>query len=346
MRQAVIFAAVLVAAAPAGAHVGAVVSNAQFTSPAGPATTTSDGGVVLGDPQYAFPTADQSFTISWSDGDNDPTGRFFFWYWDHEPTFGVLPDDIEANAKIITEVGQPVGQQVAIFAGCTCADDQGVTCADLSGGAMRDCRNSFQWDTSQIAAGAYWIIAVNSDPPFHVYSVAPAPVVVSHGGTPPPPAALVLRPDGFGSWDQSYRIQWLAKGTPPLRFDVAYGDEMNALAAPTPIGTNVTPIVNADGTYALDWDISGLMSLGNYFVRVTVTDGNGKTAFTDSKFGLSVFHPGAQQPDMAMSLDGGGVGDPPKKGCDVGAGAGASTVPFALVVLALLAAARLSRKQG
>ena len=44
---------------------------------------------------------------------------------------------------------------------------------------------------------------------------ANAPIRVAHGGTPLP-AALIVRPDGYGAWDTSYHLQWLADGKAPL----------------------------------------------------------------------------------------------------------------------------------
>jgi MYXO-CTERM domain-containing protein len=329
----------------AAAHVGGVVANANFTSPANPPTTPVDGGVVL-QSGYTFPVADQSFTITWSDGDIDPTGRFFFYYWDRMPTFGVLPTDIEMKATPIQEIGNPL-VPVAVYAGCMCQDDAGVVCADFSGGLMRDCRNSFNWDTSGVADGVYWIVAVNSDPPFHVYAVANAPVIVSHGAAAKKPAALVLIPDGFGSWDKQYRVQWVGQGVGPLKFDLAYGDETSPFDPVTTIANDVTPIMNPDGTYSYDWDISGLASLGTFFLRVTIHDGNGASTFTDSRYGLSVFHPGdstdlAGPPGADLSTM-----MPPKSGCscELGAGTTAAAVPLGLIVLTMLVAARLVRRR-
>jgi hypothetical protein len=231
---------------------------------------------------------------------------------------------------------------VAVYAGCMCQDDAGVTCADFSGGLMRDCRNTFVWDTSAISPGTYWLVAVNSDPPYHVYAVANAPVVISHGG-PKPPAALVLVPDGFGSWDKSYRVQWIGQGTGPLHFDLEYGDEMMPFDPVTPLATDVTPILNPDGTYGYDWDISGLMSTGAYFLRVHVRDANGVSSFTDSHYGVSVFHPGD---DLAMPPADMGMKPMPKGcACELGPGTAATAVPLALILLTIVIAARLTRRR-
>ena len=329
------------AAAIAHAHVGAQVSNAAFTSPAGPTVMPGDNSVTVA-PGFAVATADASFHLEWMDGDTDPTGRFFFYYLDHEPSFQVLPSDLENIATPIKGLAGDGGVitdvPVAVWAGCTCVSDGGIMCPDAG---VRYCPNDFTWDTSGVAEGVYWVVAINNDPPYHVYSVGPGPVRVAHAAASPPPAAIVLRPDGFGSADDTYRVQWLAQGKEPLTFDLAYGlDEQGAVLGPvTSLGNNVTPIKNADGTYSWDWDVHGLDSLKVYFLRVTVHDADGKQSYTDSRLGLSIYHPG---PDMTTAPTDGGVPVDmavtpmkQKSGCEMSAAQTAA--PFVpLVLLALI----------
>ncbi len=352
MRYAAIVVAALLAA-PAHAHNGVNVSNAVFTNPVPPTVTPSDMGVEL--TPFTFQTADQSMTVMWQDGDNDPTGRFFFYYLDHAPTFQVLPADIETMASPVkaTAADTVAGMNtpVAMWTGCTCSNDAGVVCPDA--GAVRDCRNQFDWDTSQIAAGTYWLIAVNDDPPYHVYSIGLAPVRIAHGGASLPPAAMILRPDGFGSFDKSYRVQWYTAGKAPLKIDLAFGlDEEGSVFGPvTSLAKNLTPIMNSDGTQGYDWDVSGLETLKVYFLRVTVTDADGITSYTDSRFGLSVFHPGVDggvfTTDGGSSRDGGNIVIPQPKSCscDLGSRSGASTmIPFALLILTFFVVSRSRRR--
>jgi MYXO-CTERM domain-containing protein len=356
MRYAVLLAAALVAI-PARAHVGVNVSNARFSNPPPPNITPADLGDVIA--PYTFPTADQTYTVSWDDGDIDPTGRFFFYYMDHDPTFQVLPSDIESMAGLATPIKATsldpaaVMTPVAMWAGCTCADDAGVVCPDAG---VRDCRNQFEWDTSAIPSGSYWVVAVNNDPPYHVYSVSMAPVRIAHGGAQLPPAAMIVLPDGLGAYDKSYRVQWLAVGKTPLKIDLAYGlDEQGSVFGPvTSLAKNVMSPLNPDGSQVYDWDVSGLESLKVYFLRVTVTDADGTSSYTDSRFGLSIYHPPLDAGvDAAVPGDGGrsdgGVTNPPPKGCscDLGATGGAATlVPLGLLLLTLFAAYRISRRRS
>ncbi len=316
-------------AARAAAHSGGQPVNAQFTSPLAPTTTPSAGGVMLA--PVTIPQADGTFDVTWADGDMDPTGLFTFYYLDHEPTFGVSADDIEQIATPIKEVGK--AGLVQIYAGCNCDADAGagIVCADLG---ARDCRNSFTWDTSAVPAGTYWVIALNDDPPFKLYNPSGVPVRIAHGGASLPPAVIALRPDGFGSYDKSYRVQWYATGKAPLKIDLSHGTrEPGAVLGPTTsIAKNVTAIMNPDGTQSYDWDVSKLTSLKVYFLRVTVTDADGVSAYTDSRYGLSVYHPG-QMPDL--SVPGGGPADmgesPPPPGCSCNVGHAGLSPLFALL---------------
>jgi MYXO-CTERM domain-containing protein len=351
MRYA-IAAIALLSSLPARAHLGAVLAHARFDAPATPMVTPIDLGVAF-DPSYVWATADQSFTISWQDGDNDPTGNFYFYYMDHDPTFQILPTDIPGLAHpVLAAAGDPaVGESpVTMWAGCSCNGDMGVICPDAGDrSAMMTCRNSFAWDTSSVPAGSWWLVAVNNDDPYHIYNVAGGPVRVQHGGGTLPPAVIVLRPDGYNSFDKSYRVQWAAVGTPPLKFDLAYGpDELadgGVYQPPIPLVSNVQAIMNSDGTFSWDWDVSQLGNLGIYYLRVTVTDGNGVTAFTDSRFGLSVYHPNA---DGGSSGDDSGVVPlpPPKKsGCSCNLG-GDAAGPLVIVPLALLSLVLIARRRA
>src|SRR5262245_59032695 len=131
---------VLLLSGVAHAHTGGTAVNATFTQPAAPTLGPGDLSFMVA--PYTFATADTTFTVSWDDGDTDPTGHFTFYYLDHQPTFGVTPADVESIATPIREVGKPT-ELVQIWASCTCMDVGGVMCPDL--GAPRDCRSSFVW---------------------------------------------------------------------------------------------------------------------------------------------------------------------------------------------------------
>lgn len=310
-KSALVVCAALAAvpSSPAQAHVGAAVAVAKFKTPADPGVTHANPDDTVAAP-FAWTTADASYTVTWDDGDNDPTGRFTFYYMDHQPTFQVSADDVETGG-IATKIDDPINTSGGFFASCYCDGDQGVTCPMVVRDPAGNCANQVTWNTSAIAPGTYWIVAVNNDPPFHVYYPSSAPIRVSHGGTPLP-AALIVRPDGFDQWDTTYHLQWLADGKPPLSFALAYGleDTGTALMPQAPIASGLMPAPAADGSFSYDWDVSQLQDHRAYWVRLTVTDGDGKSTYTDSHFAVTIFHP-APTPDMAMA--------PKKKsGCEIG----------------------------
>ena len=203
------------------AHVGSVVSLARFVNPP-PLLTSPDGGVT----SAAIQIADGSFDVTWNDGDMDPTGRYFFYYLDRQPPSGASTADV---VKLATPI--PEGS-AGIWTACDCIDGNGVSCPDAG---VRDCRDDFVWDTHALAAGSYWIIAVDNDPPYYLYSVAESPLRVAHAGTPPP-AALFITPNGIGAADASYKLSWVAAGDAPLQFDLAWGAKRGAASRRSTVG--------------------------------------------------------------------------------------------------------------
>ncbi len=337
-------AAALSLAGRAEAHIGAVVAVAKFTAPADPGITHADPNDTIDPTPFAWTTADQSFVITWTDGDMDPTGRFTFYYMDHQPTFQVDVSNIDPMPTIATIIDDQVNTTGGYWTSCFCSADQGVTCPVVTRDPAGNCANQITWDTSAIAPGTYWIVAVNNDPPFHVYYPSNAPIRVSHGATPLP-AALIVRPDGFGAWDTSYHLQWLADGKPPLTFGLQFGleDTGTSLMPQTPIASALSLTPNSDGTYGYDWDVSQLDTNKAYWVRLTVTDGDGNSTYTDSHYATTIFHQGSGMMPLDMAMV-----EPPKQkhGCEIGSGASTSrgSLSLALVAGALAIALYVARR--
>jgi hypothetical protein len=336
-KSALVVCAALAAASsrPAQAHVGAAVAVAKFSAPPDPGVMHFNPNDTIAPTPFVWTTADTSYTVKWDDQDNDPTGRFTFYYIDHQPTFQVSADDVETGG-IATKIDDAVNNTGGYFASCYCEGDQGVTCPNIVRDPAGNCANQVVWNTTNIAPGTYWIIAVNNDPPFHVYYPSNAPIRVEHGGGTPLPAALIVRPDGFEAWDTTYHLQWIADGKAPLTFALAYGleDTGTALMPQTPIASGLMPAPNADGSFGYDWDVSQLLNNHGYWVRLTVTDADGNSTYTDSHFAVTIFHSGVTPtPDMAMA--------PKKKsGCEIGPDEGPSRgMTSMLAVLAALAIA-------
>jgi hypothetical protein len=344
VRFASFCAALCLAAAPAHAHLGGTVATAVFESPPPLPATEVDLGFAVA--PFSAPVADTEYLIKWSDGDNDPTGLFFFYYLPYQPNSQLLAADIEALGTPVKEKNQ-AAEPVELWVGCGCDGDAGVVCPDAG---VRDCRNEFLWDTSGVPDGTYWVVAVNQDPPFHVYSTALAPVRIKHGGGEPSPALVVLRPDGLGSHDKTYRTQWWAQGKPPLRFELAYGNVEDAARGPVSIIVkDLTPTAQADGTYLYDWDISRLENLFTFYLRVRVTDGDGRMVTSNSRYGMSVYHPppdGFTLGDAAVAPDQGTMPPAGCGSCGVEGGEGVLVAgPLGMLVL-LFAALLLGRKRA
>lgn len=304
-------AALLMLAPAARAHIGAVVAVAKFNNPAEPTVTHADPNDSV---TFAgFDTADASYTFAWDDGDMDPTGHFVFYYMDHAPTFQVQSADIEAGLGV--RIDDPVNVGTGYYVTCACSADMGVTCPLVTRDSATNCaHDTLTWNTSAVPAGTYWLVAINKDPPFYTYNVSNAPIRIAHAGAPLPPAVLIVRPDGYGSYDRTYHLQWIAVGTPPLTFDLSYGveDTTTAQQPSGVIATGIRGTQNPDGSFGYDWDISSLANNTIYWVRVKVTDGNGVSTYSDSHYGMTVYHNGSMPPaDMATA-------PPPKKhGCAV-----------------------------
>jgi MYXO-CTERM domain-containing protein len=293
MRLPALTLALAALAHPALAHVGAVVSKATFCSPPPPAQSALDSGVIY---SYLPEDADASYRIAWQDGDTDPTGKFTFYYLDHEP-----PTAVDANAieTLATPVRTVDGRDAAsVYVSCACvAVDAGAdicdagTAPNCADGGARWCDNFVDWDTSTILDGVYWIAAVNNDPPYHVYNMSQSPVRVSHGAHKPP-VVIVLKPDGLGPGaDTSYRASVLVSGEGQLTLDFDWGiDEKNQVNGPVhAIARGVPVVVGSDGAVAYSWDVSALPN-EVYFLSATVKDDAGGVSFSDSRYGLSVFH--------------------------------------------------------
>jgi hypothetical protein len=333
----------------AEAHIGAQVAVLTFQAPVDPDVMHGQMTDTVTPTPYVWTTADASYTIKWADGDTDPTGRFTFFYMDHEPTFQVDVDNIDGGglATLIDDSASatPINTNGGFWASCYCSADQGVTCPVVTRDPSGNCANQFTWDTSGMAPGTYWLVAVNNDPPFHVYYPSNSPIRIAHGGTPLP-AVVIMRPDGIGAWDTTYHLQWLADGTPPLTFGLQYGleDTTTSLMPQSPLASALSLTPGSDGSYGYDWDVSQLDTSKAYWVRLTVTDGNGISTFTDSHFATTIFHDtGGTPPDMSMAMM-----VPPKKksGCEIGQGESSTrgTLSLAAVIGALALAVYLARR--
>ena len=315
--------AIALSPAPSAAHNGAVVAKAVFCAPPPPSRTPTDGGGVDYHylPRYVPEEADQRYHLAWQDGDMDPTGKFTFFFLDHDVPISLRVDYIDGTGgaagigKIVKTIDGREARDVYVSCACVSQDlgggevcdsgtMAGTNCAD---GGARWCDNGIDWDTSQVPDGVYWIAAVNNDPPYHVYNMSEAPVRVSHAAHKPP-AVMVVKPDGFGSADSIYRVTALVAGAGPLTMSVAYGIDVDPqVTNPVHVIASKLPLTpTADGTVTYEWDVSRLPN-SEYFVEVTISDDSGASSFSDSRYGIGVFHAapasdlGAPHADLAAA---------------------------------------------
>ena len=94
-------------------------------------------------------------------------------------------------------------------------------------------------------------------------------------------------------------MRWLLTGQAPFHVDLvcALDDTVRAGGTFTPIASDVPLVAGADGSFTYEWDTSKLEGAHIYYVRVTVTDATSQTVFSDSRAGVTVFHPG-DQPEL------------------------------------------------
>jgi hypothetical protein len=215
-----------------------------------------------------------------------------------------------------------------VWSACDCIDGPMVICPDAG---TRYCPNDFSWDTSALPAGAYWLIAVDNDPPYYLYSVSESPVRIAHGGTPPP-GAFFVQPNGIGSADQTYKLEWIAAGDAPLSFDLAWGANVEPIGSPRPIAMNVAATDEGNGKFSYQWDTSALAG-GDVYVQLVARDAQARASVTNS-LNLRIFHPGGGGADLLARADMAMLAKP-SASCDVGGG-GAPTALFAGALLALL----------
>src|SRR5437762_3084368 len=90
------------------------------------------------DPKGVGAAGDQSFDVKWTDGDMDPTGKFSFYY-----QVSNVPPNATLSSPSFMGVAIPEAQQLPILS----------------------TMNDFQWNTSAIASGSYYLYAITTDPP-------------------------------------------------------------------------------------------------------------------------------------------------------------------------------------
>lgn len=242
---------------------------------------------VGGGPPVAWPDtpsqvgemADDTFTITWTDFDAPiPTGTatIDLYYTDRmPPTFqlGIIPPDLH-------------GEHIV----------GGIPEADLA--------NRYVWNTSTVAAGAYFIWSLIDEPPsegftLRVVAFSRGVVTIAHPGDPVHPSVIVSRPGN------PYDI---AEGVFTLGYSAFDPDGTGRVKIEATTSTDATNFVLlaqdlpavADGTF--DWD-TALYDEGDWMIRVTIEDDRGLSFVAFNRWFLRVEHP-LVQPDAGTPMQG------------------------------------------
>ncbi len=164
--------------------------------------------------------------------------------------------------------------------------------------------DEFLWDVSNMPSGHYWIWSLVDDPPMEMSAqyvrFSPAPLTVLHGNDVIGPAMTILKPQSeFSTADEFYTVDyqsWDPTGTARIRFE----------ASPDAFRMEPMWFVIADNIYAqpagtIGWNTS-VLEEGDYMLRATITDCDGRSFVTYSRYFLFVAH---LDPPDAGPLEGG-----------------------------------------
>lgn len=273
-------------AAAVAAHVGGVPTQARFDTP--------DGIGMVGD---------QTFEVTWTDGDIDPTGLFDFFY---------QPSNVPPLAPLTSPA----------FVGTAIPEAQDVT--------IMDATNRFTWNTSAIPSGSYYVYEITEDPPLMpLYGITAGPVTIRHPGDPLFPAVIVTQPDGIGDiTGASFAIEWLAGGEGPFTATIQWA-KTDGDGTLVDLVSDVPMLDNGDGTASGChlWDLSS-MPQGYYYLLITVTDPGGRTHASYSPATVVVYRD-PSGPDAGPAPMCEPVGGTPDAGMNMGDDTGGPSGPCA-----------------
>jgi len=247
---------------------------------------------VSGVPPVAWPEtpfaagelADDKFVLEWTDYDGPSltgTVTVNLYYTAEMPrTFpiGVIPDTLTGTA-IVT----------------------GIDEADLT--------NRYEWDTSSVAPGSYFIWTLIDEPPeemavLRIIAFARGVVTVAHDQDPIAPAIVITRPDSpYYMADHDYLIKYDAfdpDGSGRVRLEVSsatVGGDFTVLADDLP--------AVRDGMF--EWNTSTL-SEGDWTIRASIVDARGMSHSSYCRFFLRVQHDWLE-PDAGIPMSDAGRSD-------------------------------------
>ena len=274
------------------AHVGGIPTKAEFVTP-----------VNVGD------VSDASFALTWTDNEQDMTGKLNFYYQPSNARPGALPTSTDF-------AGDPIVGDVAIL----------------------DPTNTYAWDTSAVPSGSYFAYEITRDEPLMpLVAVAKRPFTIQHPGDPRFPAVVVSKPDGIGDTQaRRFAVKWQAAGEGALTATIRAQDK----DAETPfeeLASNVAMRDLGGGLYegCWEWNVE-LMPQANYTIQVEVANEGGQTHSSFGAFPVVVArdasHPETGEPpscDVVVITPDGGTVAAVDGGGGGGGGGGCSIAPRA-----------------
>ncbi len=172
--------------------------------------------------------------------------------------------------------------------------------------------NELAWDVSNVPSGHYWIWSRVDDPPAEMspqyIRYSPAPVTVLHPGDVIGPAIALLKPQSeFSTADEFYTIDyesWDPTGTARIRFE-ASPDAFRR----EPMWFVIADNIQAQPKATIGWNTS-VLDEGDYMLRATITDCNGRSFVGHSRYFVFVAHldvPDAGPFEIGAPPDGGSL---------------------------------------
>ncbi|MCG3173970.1 MAG: hypothetical protein GMKNLPBB_02187 [Myxococcota bacterium] len=261
--------------------------------------------LVFLDPDGRGDTADDIFTLRWTDGDNDDGSSINFFYDTDNQGFD----------------GKPINSQPI---------------------PRKDPGNNFVWKTTDLRNGQYFVYGVISGGGAAEHRVyAGFPVEVKHGGEGrnTAPSLRITRPSsGVDAAGADYVIMW-TDDDPDDNASIALYYTLDANDLGTPIISGL-PEDNEDDRYV--WNISGV-SPGEYLIRAVINDGINRPVVVLSQGRVAVGG-NAGRADGGLSFDAGGGGDD-GKGCSCSTAPRAPANSGAALLLGLAAAVVFFRRR-
>ena len=170
----------------------------------------------------------------------------------------------------------------------------------------KDTRNVYEWDTSTVAPGSYWIWSRVNEPPgeensgLQFIEFSPGILTVAHPGDPIHPAVFITRPGTpVAIAQEDYEVEFVV-------FDPDKSSEVVVEAAPnnTDDFYEIYREVVTSTRVSFTWDTSMQMN-GDWKLRATVTDQRGLSFVSHSRFFVTVSR--LFFPDAGPIIDSGAI---------------------------------------